>query len=145
MHLLQALLNFRIADQPLGDAVCSVALVPKKPPHQHQDGKAGTLLLGAPRGSAPASTASAAFSFKSFKLPGAGSSNGSTDLWTPAPLDGDELLSLLPPLATQRVWAELDDADKRSVRCVARSFSAFGRCVSGLQVMMNSDQLGMAD
>jgi hypothetical protein len=121
MHLLQALLNLRLSpDQPLGDAVCSVAVVPRKPPHQPRKeggaGKASSALTG-----------SATFSFKPFKLSGLSSSGASES--TLGPLD------VVPPLAISRIWEQLSDADKRNVRCVQRSVcSAFSRAVSGLQV-----------
>jgi hypothetical protein len=125
MHLLQALLNLRLSpDQPLGDAVCSVAVVPRKPPHQPaEDRKEG----GAGKASS-ASTGSATFSFKPFKLSGLSSSGASES--TLGPLD-----VVLPPLAISRIWEQLSDADKRNVRCVQRSVClAFSRAVSGLQV-----------
>ena len=119
MHLLQALLNLRLSpDQPLGDAVCSVAVVPRKLPHQQEGGagKASSALTG-----------SATFSFKPFKLSGLSSSGASES--TLGPLD------VVPPLAVSRIWEQLSDADKRNVRCVQRSVcSAFSRAVSGLQV-----------
>jgi hypothetical protein len=121
MHLLQALLNFRLSpDQPPADAACAISII-HKGPAQH----AGPTQCG--DSASNAGVGVNAFSWHPFsKKEGSGSAHKAANR---GPVE------LLPSSAASLIWAELSHDDRRNVLLSQTPLrSVFRHAVGRLQV-----------
>lgn len=122
MHLLQALLSFRLSpDQPPADAACAISIVQKGPSQQ----PAGPTQCGDAASNAGVGVNT--FLWHPFsKKDGSGNAHKGANR---GPVE------LLPSSAASLIWAELSHADRRNVLLLQTSLrSVFRHAVGRLQV-----------